>query len=360
MLDYCEIFIISKIIYYIGAGASYGKRDVINKGTDDEETVLIEGLPVVAEIPNRIKKFRKFIDDCVVDTNAMYEFKGMFQTRGKDIARQKQEMLQDIDELIDGIVSHATIDTYAKKLFLIRDRRRFKTLKNVLCAYFVWEQLDHPIDQRYDTFLANVLSQKNLYFPQSISVISWNYDSQFELAYNFYTKNGRFPVFDKNKDDEWQPLLDFGCVFKVNGSATYGNFSVVNEILRDNELSKDIQLIMFYGDSKADTSSMGFQFTPHLSFAWEQTENQEKLMEYIRQTTQDTISVVVIGYSYPFFNREVDREIIGNMPNLKTIYIQDPNAEAIEQSLRAVLPDDTGIKIEYRKNCEQFYLPSEL
>lgn len=105
---------------------------------------------------------------------------------------------------------------------------------------------------------------------------------------------------------------------------------------------------------------MGFQFTPHLSFAWEQTENQAKMMEYIKQITQDSISVVVIGYSFPFFNREVDRVIIGNMPNLKTIYIQDPNAEAIEQSLRAVLPDDTRIKIEYRKNSEQFYLPSEL
>lgn len=350
----------SKIIYYIGAGASYGKRRVINKDTPDEETVLTEGLPVVAEIPNRIRKFRKFIDNCAIDTNAMYQFKGMFQTRGEDIASQKQDMLRDIDELLDGIVNHATIDTYAKKLFLIRNHRQFKTLKNVLCAFFVWEQIDHAVDQRYDTFLASVLSQKNLFLPQSISVISWNYDFQFELAYNFYTKNGRFPVFDKNKDDEWERLPDYGCVFKVNGSATYGNFSVANEILKDNELPKDIQLIMFYWDSKADTSSLGFQFTPHLSFAWEQTENQAKMMEYIKQITQDTISVVVIGYSFPFFNREVDREIIGNMPNLKTIYIQDPNAEAINQSLRSVLPANTEVKIEYRKNCEQFYLPSEL
>lgn len=119
----------SKIIYYFGAGASYGKRDVIKKGTAEEETVLTEGLPVVAEIPNRIRKFRKFIEDCVIDANAMYQFKGMFQTRGSDIARQKQEMLQDIDELIEGIISRATIDTYAKKLFLVRDYRRFNTLR---------------------------------------------------------------------------------------------------------------------------------------------------------------------------------------------------------------------------------------
>lgn len=350
----------SKIIYYIGAGASYGKRRIINNGTPNEEYVLTEGLPVVSEIPIRIRRFRKYIEDCVIDTNSYYNFKNLFQTGGEDIIRQKLDMLKDIDELLDGIVSHATIDTYAKKLFLIRDLRRFKTLKNVLCAFFVWEQIEHAIDQRYDTFLASVLSQANLYLPESISVISWNYDSQFELAYNFYTRNGIFPVFDKNNDKNWEKLPDYGCVFKVNGSATYGNFTVVNEILNDKKLSKDIQLIMFYGDSKADTSQMGFQFRPHLSFAWEYAENQTKMMEFIKQKTMDTVCVVVIGYSFPFFNREIDRTIISNIPYLSKIYIQDPNAEAIEQSLRAVLPNNSTVKIEYRKNCEQFFLPSEL
>lgn len=350
----------SKIIYYIGAGASYGKRQTINRGTPEEEVILSEGLPVVAEIPNRIRKFRQFISDCIINHDMYYEFKGIFRTKGDDIERQRQEMLRDIDELIEGIINHATIDTYAKKLCLIRDHHRFKTLKNVLCAYFVWEQLDHAVDQRYDTFLANVLSMNNLYLPKDISVVSWNYDSQFELAYNFYTRNGRFSVFDKNNDDEWEDLPQYGCVFKVNGSATYGNFSVVNEILKDDKMPRGIQLIIFYGDSKADTSQLGFQFTPHLSFAWEQTANQSKMMEYVKQSSQDTISMVVIGYSFPFFNREVDRTIIANMPNLKTIYIQDPNAESIEQSLRAVLPVGVNVKIEHRKNCDQFFLPSEL
>lgn len=138
----------SKIIYYIGAGASYGKRQTINRGTPEEEVILSEGLPVVAEIPNRIRKFRQFISDCVINHDLYYEFKGIFRTKGDDIERQRQEMLRDIDELIEGIINHATIDTYAKKLCLIRDHRRFKTLKNVLCAYFVWEQLDHAVDQK--------------------------------------------------------------------------------------------------------------------------------------------------------------------------------------------------------------------
>lgn len=48
------------------------------------------------------------------------------------------------------------------------------------------------------------------------------------------------------------------------------------------------------------------------------------------------------------------------MPYLKTVYIQDPNPEAIEPSLRAVLLNEVATKIDYKKDCTQFYLPREL
>lgn len=103
--------------------------------------------------------------------------------------------------------------------------------------------------------------------PEIISAISWGYNSQFVLAYSFYTKNGWFPVFGKNNDNDWEKLSDYGCIFKVNGPATYDSFTLVNEILKDNNLPKYIYLIMFYGYSETNTSSMGFLFAPYLSFA---------------------------------------------------------------------------------------------
>ena len=48
------------------------------------------------------------------------------------------------------------------------------------------------------------------------------------------------------------------------------------------------------------------------------------------------------------------------IPNLRHICIQDPYAESVEQSLLSVLPIGCKAKIEYRKDCRQFYLPSEL
>lgn len=50
----------------------------------------------------------------------------------------------------------------------------------------------------------------------------------------------------------------------------------------------------------------------------------------INQITSDTEAVVVIGYSLPYFNREIDRTIFSKVPTLKTIYIQDPNPESVE------------------------------
>ena len=155
-------------------------------------------------------------------------------------------------------------------------------------------------------------------------------------------------------------MKDFGRIFKVNGSANFSDFNMVDSIIRNVDVTPIIQLIEYYGHLNADTSQMGFQFHSHLSFAWEISEKQNQLMGLIKQTTVDTESIVVIGYSFSYFNREIDRAIFAGMPNLKTIYIQDPNPDAVEPSLRAALPELSKVKIEYQKDCTQFYLPREL
>ena len=233
-------------------------------------------------------------------------------------------------------------------------------MKSLLCAFFLWEQLEHKPDGRYDTFLANVLDSQSLNIPEDISIISWNYDSQIELAFSSYRLNTGLNVFEKNNAGAWPLLTRNGRVFKVNGSATYANGEIVSLIRDYNKTSEAIQIIQFYSDSMADTADMGFQFKTHLSFAWEDSPNSVNMMQSMRETTNDTEQVVVIGYSFPFFNRESDRAIFNGMPNLKKVYIQDINPEAVIQSLRAVLPVDRKVKVVSVKNCEQFYLPPEL
>ena len=76
----------------------------------------------------------------------------------------------------------------------------------------------------------------------------------------------------------------------------------------------------------------------------------------------DAETVVVIGYSFPFFNRKVDRFLFESMPNLKNIYIQDPHADRIEQTLPSVIPSHIYpiTKVEKITTTDQFYLPPEL
>ena len=354
----------SKIIYYIGAGASYGnknKRELLDEGTENERLLVNEGLPVVNEIAKSLVAFQEAVRNVDIIASKNYAFMDKYKTIGTDINCIRSQLLEDIKELHKAAKEHSTIDTYAKKLYLTKQVSQLEKLKNVLATFFIWIQLESKTDQRYDTFLANILQMNNLSLPLNISVISWNYDSQFELAYKNYSNNN-LPIYDKLGENSMQNNQNSGVIFKLNGSANFGDFNMVDYILnhREKDVHPLIQLIEYYGHLEADTKELGFDFHSHLSFAWESTVRQKEMITTINQITSDTDAVVVIGYSFPYFNREIDRAIFSKIPSLKTIYIQDPNPESVEPSLRAVLDENTNVKIECQKDCTQFYLPREL
>ena len=78
----------------------------------------------------------------------------------------------------------------------------------------------------------------------------------------------------------------------------------------------------------------------------------------------DARILVIIGYTFPFFNREIDREIFSNMPNLEKIYVQDPNADKVKVSLKSILPVDKFSVLVKDENLifdiTNFFLPPEL
>lgn len=353
----------SKIIYYLGAGASYGsknKRELLDVGTENERLVVHEGLPVVNEITKSLVAFQVAVKNAIIDKKS-YSFMNKYVTDGIDVNHTRSCLLEDIKELYKAAKEHSTIDTYAKKLYLTKQNRQLEKLKNVLATFLIWIQLESKPDQRYDTFLANILQMEKLSLPRNISVISWNYDSQFELAYKNYSDKD-LPIFDKLGEIPMQNNQDCGHIFKLNGSANFGDFNMVDYILNhlESDVSPIIQLIEYYGHLEADTKDLEFEFHSHLSFAWESTKRQKEMITTVNQITSDTEACVVIGYSFPYFNREIDRAIFSKAPALKTIYIQDPNPESVEPSLRAVLDVNRNVRVEYQKDCAQFYLPREL
>lgn len=130
----------NKITYLFGAGASKN------------------ALPIVNEIPDRIEDLVNFLirDDLKLGDDSKFN---LLDARVEKSKREYQiEMITTLEWLMKECKRHASIDTYAKKLFLKRDNRTLKKLKIALSIFFVFEQARNKPDNRYDTFFASILN----------------------------------------------------------------------------------------------------------------------------------------------------------------------------------------------------------
>ncbi len=99
-----------------------------------------------------------------------------------------------------------------------------------------------------------------------------------------------------------------------------------------------------------------------LSFAFDKyAYPTEQIFERIKKIMADTKALVIIGYTFPYFNREIDRQILQAIQPDTNIYIQDLNPEKKRQNLQAVLTvEQRRCPITLLSSTDQFYLPPEL
>jgi len=344
----------SKIVYLIGAGASRGIRTTDKSPNDSSTNKIVEGMPIVSEIDERLGYFQ----------NEISEF---YRLRSNEFA---EDVKYDVNKLISGFAwlreeasKHATIDTFAKKLFLTKDIESYDSVKFLLSLYFFMEQITNKPDSRYDTFYASLLTT-DLKLPDEIKILSWNYDSQFEIMYKEYDKSIKYErigeklgVCDLKSDN----TIQNPSIIKLNGTA---GFKMMSDPIFFKSVgikhSYTIEAIVKRYSSKYN----GDKTT--LSFAWDNTKTDN--FNVVSNCISDAEALVVIGYSFPFFNISVDRSIFKEMKHLKHIYIQDPYADKIKERLRPYLAvmeqnDHSGIysiKTEIIRDCSQFCIPDEL
>jgi len=94
-----------------------------------------------------------------------------------------------------------------------------------------------------------------------------------------------------------------------------------------------------------------------LSFAWE--KGNFELINVACAKIVNSQALVIIGYSFPFFNREVDTAIIqvlSSNPRLK-IYVQDRKPMDVVQKLESGFLGDRAIKVIPIDTIDQFHLP---
>jgi hypothetical protein len=103
-----------------------------------------------------------------------------------------------------------------------------------------------------------------------------------------------------------------------------------------------------------------------ISFAWEKEFESKRdyyfansKLEYAKALARGTDILIVIGYSFPYFNREVDKEIFAEMPTLKKIYFQDPQLDGQYLYNQFNLLKDK-VKVEHIKDVNNYFVPYEL
>ncbi len=330
-----------KITYLFGAGASYNALPLV-KDTMRGGKVIKTGLT-------------KSIERLSVVLRERYD---------KDPVHQNQYLTmisEDLKWLSSESDDFFTVDTLAKYFYINKRKKEYQRLKKCLSFYLDFEQVvNKRFDKRYLNFLISLIDSS---LPKDISFLSWNYDVQLELAlkrFDLVNKPLSFPIDLKRSNisiltDIPHKISEFR-ICHLNGVAGL--------------LDQDKQYVQLEHD---DISSYLEDFQNiektskkhHLYFAWEEDDNIPFLKDRAFQANQlaaGTTILVVIGYSFPFFNRIVDKKVFEAFKqanSLKKIYFQDPYLDGTFLYNQFGLDKD-NVSIIHIKDVSQFFVPFEL
>jgi hypothetical protein len=272
-----------------------------------------------------------------------------------------------LDWLCKTALNHTSVDTIARKLWMRGDSESGEALmrlKATLGTYLWYKQISQPSDRRYDTFFATLLRKDprgKPILPATVRLLTWNYDLLLERSFYEYSLDYPY-VFDY--------LVKAQGLVHMNGFA-----SVVPKIrsaLMSNDYSKfDYSLYVGTEDKysfaiELYNRSVNFhpadQLVSQINFAW---ENPESVRAAVAAASGSTI-LVVVGYSFPYFNRDADRTVLAEMaPSLVKILLQVNGSigprERLLSILRQVKPTGNWeLRIEDIADASQIVIPNEL
>lgn len=366
----------ARVTYLLGAGASADTIPVVENFNKDLERIS-RLLGTYLEKNLNDEAF-KLLPTILQEKNAILE-----------------NIVKEIEWLLLEAANHQTIDTLAKKFYLTNSDDLNK-LKRILIVYFQIRQALIQPDKRYDSFLAAISKKKErkLSFSEHVRVITWNYDLQLELSIKRYVNENisalkeLFQIFPNNVslEQDANELYDknnFAAV-KMNGNAFWSiqpNAKEIQPTVLDNFFGKYesagsiiAQAINEY-DHIFNNSSEGNKFLEMFNFAWERNSDfTDKYSGYdgnlnlAQKFANETEVLVVIGYSFPVFNRETDSTIIESMKTLRKVYIQDKNPERIKSTMINAFKIFQGPyhnqnlekAFQLETNVNQFVIPYEL
>lgn len=291
--------------------------------------------------------------------------------KAKDLALSSELLAGFIDDLkwlYHGTRSHASVDTFAKKLYIKQEWDKLEKLKFMLSAYLTIEQIINPPDNRYDKFFATILGHEIDDLPDHMNILSWNYDFQLELAYKEFTNYEDLPSNANSlniltKDIRRRNKRGFSIV-KLNGTAGVNDSGTRNGYILDkidesalnnlfDSILKDYQEVVLNKPKK---------LTSTISFAWEEDKQVQKsksnIIDIAKEKVAGSDSIVIIGYSFPYFNADIDKKIFQGLDHSRIRYfVQDPKPDKVVESIREITGYKSDLKVEEIDYTEEFFIP---
>lgn len=350
----------SKITYLWGAGASFGVREKA------ENNRIVKGVPVINEFSDALQNILTELKPST-NHNPFVDESHAAEVEALKYLYKKFTALYNICQ------EYPTVDTFARQLFVTKskpydyDIEDYDELKRILSVFLLLIQDVKTRDSRYDGFISSIIKDDGTFPP--MTVLSWNYDAQFEMAYSGYSRSGRYVpslwqelnvvnktylVSDPVKVPFSMVKLNGTAFFKIKGDSFVYQSRKALPRLYDN----------YFGGNSEDKYTIAYklltdkQYEHTLSYVWEQL-NKKEIVDFVKARVQDTEELIVIGYSFPYVNRDIDEVVLTSMPSLRKIVIQDPNAPEIKERIQDMLRTNASlIEIKVTTNTSQFYLPN--
>jgi len=334
-----------KVAYLMGAGAS------------------ANALPTIRDIGKRFENHTAWVEKQLVELRAVPAPESF-----ADVPSKIPLYIEQLKRVMEASFPYGSIDTYAR--WLGQDNPELDALKAVLSTFFAIEQHENGFDSRYESFVSTTLDFEKGRFHPGMTILTWNYDQQLAMALR--------------RVREWKHVVDVmndqgirSLYHLVKYPNTAWRVLHLNGFAGVHARVKDSPVFDFQQTDSTPLSRWAhwmywFHHILHqrfnskdgpamLSYAWESAANDPLAWEGITSQLSDVEKLIVIGYSFPDFNRAIDRRMIRSMGVLKQIVVQtSPTSMAgILTKLRMVFPEHKDKLVPYELTHE-FYVPNEL
>jgi hypothetical protein len=337
-----------KITFLLGAGASRNACPILK----EQGEKMIELARIYFENPN-------------------YEF----EEKPKDLD-EKNRVMWDIGFFGSMSLKFGTIDTYAKKLSLNNSPELSRLKLSVSLFFTIWQLTNNKIlksrnsisfdniDRRYISLMASIVEQYNRIsckIKDNIRFVTWNYDLQLEYAFKSFCRDG--VSWDDISNDLRFRISDYSApkleICHLNGyhgfyNTENGEYQILDRT-DSMEISDILDNISFTSTS---LSQRKIDISNHINYAWENNKQAETIRKEAFRIFSETDIVIIIGYSFPNFNKDIDKKLFDQLRGRQTkVYYQDPNASQV--LIQQIVNSEECDVICEQKKLDNFILPYE-